>query len=308
MGAVFSITLFAPDSSKAREAADKAFARIDEINLALSDYTEESETWQINAHPTQEWIDVSDDLFRMLQVSVGVAAETDGAFDPAIGNVVQLWRRARRKQELPTKDAVDEALARAGYRHIELDESRRRVRFTHTGVKLDFGGIGKGYAMDEALKVLQKNGFKSSFVSASSSIAAGDAPLDKNGWEFLLENGEAGEKGVSETVRCNNCFIASSGDLYQYMELGGKRYSHIIDPSAGMALTNGAFAIVLAPNATLADAYATAFCVMGIDEMRAFLDEHAEVHAKVWRNEGGKLKVLVSEKFTEYTKKPLTLP
>lgn len=289
MGSVFSITLFAEDSVKAREAADKAFSRIDEINLALSDYTEESETWQINAHPTQEWVNVSDDLFGMLQVSVNVAAETNGAFDPAVGNLVQLWRRARRRQELPSEEAVDGALAKAGYHHIELDESRRSVRFTQTGVKLDFGGIGKGYAMDEALKVLQQNGFESSFVSASSSIAAGDAPLDKNSWEFSLENGESGGKGVSETIRCNNCFIASSGDLYQYMELGGKRYSHIIDPSTGMALTNGAFAIVLAPNATLADAYATAFCVMGIDEMKAFLDEHAEVHAKVWRNEGGQV-------------------
>ena len=308
MGSVFSITLFAPDSAKAREVAEKAFSRIDEINLALSDFTEESETWQINAHPTKEWIDISDDLFRMLQISVQVAGQTDGAFDPAVGNLVQLWRRARRRQELPTKDALDEALARAGYHHIELDESKRRVRFTQKGIKLDFGGIGKGYAMDEALKILQQNGFKISFVSASSSIAAGEAPPDKKSWEFSLAHGEAGEEGVGETIHCNNCFIASSGDLYQYMEVGEKRYSHIIDPFTGMALTNSAFAIVVAPSATLADAYATAFCVMGMGEVGAFLDEHSGVHAKVWKNEGGELKVLVSEKFAAYTKTPLTLP
>ena len=308
MGSVFSVTLFAQDSSRARMASDEAFSRIDEINLALSDYTEESETWQINAHPTQEWIDVSDDLFRMLEISVQVAGQTDGAFDPSVGNLVQLWRRARRRQELPTKDAIDEALASAGYHRIELDKSRRRVRFTQKGVKLDFGGIGKGYAMDEALKVLQQEGFKISFVSASSSIAAGEPPPDKKSWVFSLENGEAGEEDVRETIHCNNCFIASSGDLFQYMELGGKRYSHIIDPSTGVALTNGAFAIVVAPSATLADAYATAFCVMGMGDVGAFLEEHPEVHAKVWKNEGGELKVLVSEKFAAYTKKPLTLP
>lgn len=283
MGAVFSITLYAEDSLKAREAAYLAFARIDEINLALSDYSEESETWKLNAHQPEGWVPVSDDLAIMLELSKQIANETNGAFDPTIGSLVQLWRRARRKNELPDSLLLKEALEQSGFDAIELAE--KRVRIVSKGVKLDFGGIGKGYAVDEALHVLKEQGYRRSFVSASSSIAVGDAPLDRLSWEFLMEEGPGKDNGVSDTINCNNCFIASSGDLFQYLELNGKRYSHIIDPSSGQALTNGAFTIVLAPSATLADAYSTSFSVMPVDKIKGFVKTHPEVKVKVWKSD-----------------------
>ncbi len=297
MGSVVSITLFASDSLAAREAAYRAFSRIDEINLALSDYSEQSETWQLNAGQPDGWVTVGPDLLKTLLISRQVADATNGAFDPAIGNIVQLWRRARRRQELPSAEALSEARSNGGIGSIAIDTARSRIKLEVKGVRLDFGGIGKGYAMDEALKVLQENGMRRAIVSASSSIAVGAPPADKPVWEFTLSNGPAGEQGLSETISCNNCFIASSGDLYQYMELDGQRYSHIIDPSTGMALTNGAFSIVTAPSATLADAYATAFCVMDRQQVIDFVKAHPGVEAKVWKMEGGKVRSWESARF-----------
>jgi len=283
MGTVFSITLYAEDSLKAHQAAYLAFARIDEINLALSDYSEESETWQLNAHQPEGWVPLSDDLATVLELSKQIANETNGAFDPTIGRLVQLWRRARRKNELPDSLLLKEALALSGFDAIVLAD--KRLRIVNKGMKLDFGGVGKGYAVDEALNVLKEQGYRRSFVSTASSIAVGDAPQDRPSWEFLMEEDLGQADGVSETIACNNCFIASSGDLFQSLELNGKRYSHIIDPSTGQALTNGAFTIVLAPSATLADAYSTAFSVMPVDEIKEFVKTHPDVKVKVWKSD-----------------------
>jgi FAD:protein FMN transferase len=285
MGTIFSITIEDPDSLVARGAAHKAFARIDQINLALSDYSEQSETWQLNANTPTSWTDVSKDLGRVLQQSLAISEETFGAFDPTIGALVQVWRRAKRKNELPDRSQIQGALVVNGFDAIAIDttSSPFKVKYLRKGMKLDFGGIGKGYAVEEALKVLKAEGLARSFVSAGSSIAAGDAPLNRDSWEFLLEDKNNGGKGINELIECNNCFIASSGDLYQYLELGGRKYSHIIDPETGEALTNGAFVIVTAPSGAQADAYATAFCVMEMEEIRKFLEMNPDVSAMVWK-------------------------
>ncbi len=295
MGTVISIVISSPDSIIARNAAYKAFVRIDEINLALSDYSEQSETWQLNAINPATWTKLSADLGKVLIQSKAIAEETFGAFDPTIGALVQLWRRSKRKNELPTGVQINEALAVNGFDAIAIDTSTFpvKVKYLKKGMKLDFGGIGKGYAVDEALKVLVAEGFDHSFVSAGSSIAAAQSPFDRDSWEFLIEDKDKKGNGVDRIVKCNNCFIASSGDLYQYMEFGGRRYSHIIDPETGEALTNGAFVIVTAPSSTLADAYATAFCVMELEEIRRFLEINSEVSAMVWKKNGNTTEQLV---------------
>lgn len=291
MGSVFTIAVSGPDSLLARAAAYKAFTRIDEINLALSDYSEASETWQLNAATPKGWVAISPDLSEALTMSQCLSEQTFGAFDPTIGQLVQLWRRARRKNEVPPRQQINEALLLKGFDALELDTSRQphSIRYLKQGVQLDFGGIGKGYAADEALQVLTEAGFPKSFVSASSSIAAGDAPDDRPEWLFMMENREkeeVGDGGIGQAIECTNCFIASSGDLYQYLEVRGRRYSHIIDPETGEALSNGSFAIVMAPSAALADAYATAFCVMEMEDVRRFLEANADISAMVWKKNG----------------------
>jgi thiamine biosynthesis lipoprotein len=291
MGSVFTIIVSEPDSLLARAAAYKAFARIDEINLALSDYSEASETWQMNAATPEGWVPISPDLSKALTMSQRLSEQTFGTFDPTIGQLVQLWRRARRKNEVPPRQQINEALLLKGFDALELDTSQlpHKIRYLKQGVQLDFGGIGKGYAADEALRVLTEAGFPKSFVSASSSIAVGDAPDDRPEWTFMMENREkedADKNGIEQVIECTNCFIASSGDLYQYLEVNGRRYSHIIDPETGEALSNGSFAIVLAPSAALADAYATAFCVMEMEDVRRFLEANTDISAMVWKKNG----------------------
>lgn len=288
MGTIFNITIDGPDSLTARKAAYKAFARIDQINLALSDYSEQSETWQLNATSPANWVAVSEDLGEVLKMSKAISEQTFGAFDPTIGALVQLWRRAKRKNELPGQRQIEEALAVNGFDAIVFDTTRLpfKIKYIKKGMKLDFGGIGKGYAVEEALKVLKAEGFAHSFVSAGSSIAAADAPASKPTWEFLLEDKNSGGPGINELIKCTNCFIASSGDIYQYLEFGGRKYSHIIDPETGEALTNGAFVIVTAPSGAQADAYATAFCVMEMEEIRRFLERNSDVSAMVWKKNG----------------------
>lgn len=294
MGSAFEITINSPDSVGARAAAYKAFARIDAINLALSDYSEQSETWKINAAKSTGWVNLSHDLAAVLSLSEKISNETFGAFDPSVGAIVQLWRRARRKNELPVQEAIDQAASLSGMRLVQLDTTVTpgKLKMLKAGVQLDFGGIGKGYAADEALELLQRLGFDRSFVSAGSSIAAGSAPAGRERWEFLVDDSDKSGKRVEQLIACQNCFIASSGDLFQYMELGGRRYSHIIDPETGEALTNGAFVVVLAPTAALADAYATAFCVMEMEEIRRFLEVNDSISARVWKAGGAGLEEL----------------
>ena len=267
MGTVFQIILYAGDETQAGKAADAAFQRIDQINQLASDYLPESELSRCNRAPSQQPIPLSEDLFHLIFGSLEAARLSDGAFDITATYAIQQWRRAKRKHHLPSAAETAKAIAMTDWKSLVLDEKARTLTKAKDGLLLDLGGIGKGYAADAALRVIREQGIGSALVAGSGDLAIGDAPPGKEGWDVALRTFEREEdKDRLVHVTLKNCGCSTSGDLHQFLELEGKRYSHIIDPGTGLGLTDHIACTVIAPDATISDAMATAMCVLGIDK------------------------------------------
>lgn len=262
MGTLFRIVLYAADSSKASAAAKAAFARVDFLNDILSDYKQDSELSLLSATAgTQQKVQVSTDLWQVLKKSIEMSVKTNGAFDITVGPFVQLWRRARRQHELPTQEAIEKARQSVGYQYVVLFDAEQAVQLTRPGMRLDAGGVGKGYAVDEAMKVLQKHEIRSALVDGGGNILVSDAPPGKKGWQ--VEIGIIPGEASSNEAEITHMAVASSGDVYQFIEFGGKRYSHIVDPRTGLGLTQQIEVSVLAHNGITSDLLSTSVSVLG---------------------------------------------
>ena len=263
MGTTFQVLLYAADSVRAAEAAAAAFRRIDTLNAILSDYRDDSELNALcRTAGSGRWVRVSPDLWRVLRISHRAARQSNGAFDLTVGPVVRLWRRARRQHELPTDEALREANTRTGYRYIRYRPFRKAVRLQTPGMQLDPGGIGKGYAVDEALKVLRQRGIEAALVDGGGNLALGAPPPGKAGWRVQIGAME-GDTSHAVTVTLHGVGVSTSGDRYQYVEIAGKRYSHIVDPATGTGLADQCTVSVIARNGTEADWLSTAASVLG---------------------------------------------
>lgn len=229
MGTMFRIILYAPDSAKALAATQKAFIRLDTLNIILSDYREDSEINRLcRTSGTGEFVKVSNDLWKITQESIRGARLTENHFDITIGPMTQLWRRMKRQKQLPTDTQIAEARAKVGIGNIILNSKNKAVMLKKQGMRIDFGGIGKGYAEDEMMKVLQADGIKSAMIEAGGNIVVSNAPPQKKGWKIIINN---------KDYYLKNCGVSTSGDMYQFVEIDGKKYSHIIDPKIGIGGT-----------------------------------------------------------------------
>ncbi|REA59251.1 FAD:protein FMN transferase [Dyadobacter luteus] len=277
MGSPFKIILYAPNDSLANLAAESAFKRIEDLNASLSDYRDDSEINHISAQSGSEnWLSVSKDLFDILSISDDISRKTDGAFDATLGPIVQEWRRATRKGYLPEKKVISEALAKTGYKNIHFDKNSTRIRLLKKGMRLDIGGLGKGFAADEAVKVLKQFGITSAMIDAGGKLALMDPPPGEDGWKIVISTG----RDSIQTITYSNVGIATSGPTYRYLEYEGKKYSHIVDPKTGIGLLFHLRTTVISPNATEADALATAFSVSGIKKGKKYLNKFPD--NKVW--------------------------
>lgn len=261
MGVAARIALYAPDEERAIAAARAAFERIDELDRELSDYKPESELSRLGASSGGPPVAVGDDLYRLLERSIDMSTASEGAFDVTLGPLVLLWRTARKHHELPSEVDLAAARARVGWQSIELDRARHTVRLARTGMRLDAGGIGKGFACDEALLVLERQGITRCLVALAGDIRLGAPPPGQAGWRVQAESGER-EAEVDELLLAG-CAVSTSGDTEQSVEIGGARYSHVIDPRTGRALTSRTRVTVIARDGTTADALATAASVLG---------------------------------------------
>jgi len=199
-------------------------------------------------------VPVSDDLWRILVDAQHFSKRSDGAFDITVGPCVSLWRKARREKRLPDSARLAEALQAVGYQKLEL--KNKTARLLVPDMKLDLGGIAKGYAVDEALKIVKQHGVRQALVGAAGDIVVSEAPPGKPGWQIEIGS-------PSKTVSLANAAVSTSGDVFQHLEVNGVRYSHIVDPRTGLGLTNQTLVTVIARDSTTADALATAISVLG---------------------------------------------
>jgi thiamine biosynthesis lipoprotein len=267
MGTTFRVVLYAADATAAKAAADAAFARVAELDGIMSDYKRDSELMKLCrafATTRTEPVPVSTDLFFVLEKAAELSVASDGAFDVTVGPVVQLWRHARRTQELPARDELAAAMAKVGYKKVQLDAKARTVTLLTPGMQLDLGGIAKGYAADEALRLLRtKFGITRALVAASGDIACGDAPPGKDAWSVDIAPIAKGQE--PRRLNLANAAVSTSGDLEQFVVIGGVRYSHIVDPKTGLGVTGRRSVTVVAPVGITADSMTKAVMLLPPD-------------------------------------------
>lgn len=282
MGIPVSLVVYGPDEHAANNAAREAYDRLREIDRIMSDYDPDSELMQLcrtsrPGHPVK----VSNELFHVLNEAVRLSRRTDGAFDVSIGPVVRLWRQARRKRELPDTDQLTLARQQVGFEAIRLDPEHQTVELRKSGMRLDLGGIAKGYAADEALRILREHGVPRSLVDAGGDIVAGDPPPDRPAWTIAIQPlGKASSKDAL-TLQIARTAVATSGDAYQYVEIDGVRYSHIVDPATGLGLTQSSSVTVIAADGTTSDSLASAVSVLGPERGMQLIEQTKGVEALI---------------------------
>ncbi|GHC53774.1 FAD:protein FMN transferase [Roseibacillus persicicus] len=279
MGTLFSITVYAETAEKAQSAMTEAFTRAATINQVASDYLPDSELTRFNGTAAEEWFVASDDFLTMVAYGLELADLTNGAYDPTLGTLTHLWRRTKEAGQLPSTPTLDEARAMAGWEKVEADLKENRIRKTVDGLRLDLGGLAKGYAVDAMLEVFRARGLPHALVVAGGDVRCGLAPPNKEGWTVGLKdyNNE-----LNEVMTLEDCAVSTSGDVQQFVEIDGRRYSHIVDPSTGLGVTDSLMATVVAKNGLMSDPLATAACIdpRFFTELSAATDIHSRILSK----------------------------
>lgn len=302
MGTLFSLTLFAPDPSQAEAGAAAAFKRIDDLEDIMSDYQADSELMRLCEQPVGKPVPVSPDLFDIFLRAQKVSELSGGAFDVTVGPYVRLWRFARKRKVLPTSAELAAARPAVGYRNLRLDARTRTATLLVPNMRLDLGGIAKGYAADQALQLLKGRGIDCALVAASGDIAIGNPPPGQPGWKVGIAGIDAKANELTRMVFLRNAGISTSGDTEQAIEIGGVRYSHILDPATGLGLTNRIQASVIAPNATATDALATTVCVLGPKRSLALVDSIPQTAALILLKPDQQMRRFASKRFERLTK------
>jgi len=272
MGVDFHLKFYAPNRPEAERIAKAAYARVEELNGIFSDYDPNSELNRLGRAPVGESVAVSPELLDILQRAQALARDTRGAFDVTAGPSVRFWRQARKRGQMPPVEELQAAQKRVGYQQLSINTVNRTVSLRAANLQLDLGGIAKGYAVDEAMAVLKANGIARAYVAADSDLLTSGPPPDKAGWKIELRNVDEFGNLYPRTVFLKHVALSTSGDTEQFVEINGRRYSHIVDPRTGIGLTSRIQATVMAADSVVADSHATALCVLGKQAGLQFVD------------------------------------
>jgi FAD:protein FMN transferase len=290
MGVSWKVTVHAATHPQAEQAAEAALDEVARLEGILSDYDPQSECSRLSAAaPVRR--EVSDDLWEVLAASRRFLEASEGGFDPAVGRLTALWRQSRKTGRLPREEKLEAALVTAGAGAVVLHETPRpegkplrEVELPRAGTRLDFGGIGMGYAIDAAMRLLARRGITSAMVDASGDIAVSAAPPGRHAWRVAVAPLDPRDpEGPDEFLDLVNAAVTTSGDASQAVEIDGVRYSHVVDPRTGLGVRGPTAVTVIAADATTADALATAASVLGPAEGLALIEKTPGTAARfVW--------------------------
>jgi len=269
MGTFVTVIACHGSEEKARQAVEKAFTEMERIEAAASKYRKNSELSRVNASATSP-ARISGELFGLLSEAEEISRLTDGAFDVTVGPLTDVWDRAREDGVPPRAAALEAAKSRVGYEKLELDAGASTARLAVPGMKIDLGGIAKGYAADRAVAAMAESGVESALVNAGGDIRALGSKPGGEPWRVALRDPEKAG-GMVSAVDITGGAVTTSGDYEKYLEAGGKKYSHIFDPRTG-GTSDCVSATVIAPSAAIADALSTAVCVLGPEEGIAMIE------------------------------------
>lgn len=267
MGARVRILLYTTDARIAKRASAAAFERVAQLEKTFSDYDNSSELMRLVerfATAEAEPVAVSQDLFSILCSADAISRNTGGAFDVTAAPLIRQWRRAFREKKLPSSTNLAEARERVGYDRIRRFDAERKISLV-PGTRIDLGGIAKGYAAQAARDVLTALGVRQSLVAIAGDIAVGDAPPGEAGWLVEVAGLNPEKDPALTRLRLRNASISTSGDAERFVEIDGRRYSHIVDHRTGLGMTRRATVTVVGQSGSEADAYSTSLYLLGVE-------------------------------------------
>lgn len=272
MGSTVDMVVFSETQTQAQRVMDAGLAEIERLTDVLSNYDSNSEISKLCASPTGQWISVSPDLALVLSHSRRWHQLSYGKFDITVGPLTQIWRSSRKQKQLPTRHELDEAKLRCGWDSVGFKPSNREVVLHKPKMMLDLSGLAVGYIIDAAFEKMIALGYRSILVNAGGDIRVGDAPPEMDGWRIEVA-GLGKESPPLATLRLKNCAVTTSGDLNQFVEVDGRRYSHFIDPQLGEPIQRRQSVTAIAATTLDADAGATALAILGMNRTSEIFEE-----------------------------------
>lgn len=264
MGNRFEISVVADEESWANECITEAEEEIRRIEKLLTTFDESSQTNLINRNAGIKPVKVDKEIFNLIQRSKTISDITQGAFDITYGSIdKKLWNFDKSMTSLPDSETAKQLVRLINYKNVLLDEKNGTVFLKEKGMRIGFGGIGKGYAAERAKHFLMLKGIKNGIVNAAGDLSAWGFQPNGKPWTIGIADPSAMQHAFSY-LNITNTSIATSGNYEKFVMINGKKYSHTIDPKTGLPVTGIRSVTIISPNAEIADAMATPVMVMGI--------------------------------------------
>lgn len=279
MGNHFELSVVANDEAWAHERIDDGVEEIRRIERLLTTFNESSETSMINQNAGISPIPVSEETFSLIERSLRISRLTQGAFDISYGSIdKRLWNFDTQMTALPDKETAKQMVRLINYRNIILDNNQQSVFLKEKGMRIGFGGIGKGYAAERARMIMKKNGVESGIVNASGDLTAWGLQPNGKPWTIGIVNPNVAHELFSY-LEITDRAVATSGNYEKYIMVDGTKYSHTIDPRTGLPVTGIKSVTVITTNAEIADAMATPIMVMGIPAGLHMINQMRDIEA-----------------------------
>jgi thiamine biosynthesis lipoprotein len=277
MGTIIEISLQHADQELCRRAMNRAFAEMSRIESIMSLYKPDSELSRINQLANKEPLKISPEMTELLRISHKVWRLTSGGFDPTASPIIKLWGFYKNQGHMPGENKIREKLKLVGFQNVLFDKSKNEVRFLLPGVKLDFNAIAKGYAVDQAVKILKTIGIQCALINAGGDIYVLGGKKPQGYWTIGIRHPVKKDK-IFASIELNNRAIVTSGNYEKFFTINGKQYCHIINPHTGYPVQDILSVTVLAPQVALADALATGIFVLGQDKGLALLNSSKDIN------------------------------
>ncbi len=302
MGSPLNLVFVDTDSIHASHIAKKAFDLVDSLVTIYSDYDSNSELSRLSAQAGRGAIPVSKGLLEILLKSQEAYQQSQHSFDITMGPLSLLWRNARKTKLFPDSALVAATKTLVGFDQLVIDQKNQTVALAKQGMRLDLGGIAKGFVAEKIVQRLKIWGIASSLVDAGGDIALGEAPLQAKGWVVGVNAPEESDELLDKKLLLKNISVATSGDVYQYFLYQGKKYAHITNPQTGYGVTFQRNVTVIATDGASADWLATACSILSIKTALATAEKQ-KAFLLITTLENGKIKTYKSKGFDQFWKK-----
>jgi thiamine biosynthesis lipoprotein len=285
MGTFAQVVVIAESRSAGLDCIRAAMSEIRRVDELMSDYKSDSDIGRVNEDAAEAPVAVSESTFEVLQKSVEFSKLTDGAFDVTVGPLMDLFRQAKEKDIAPTPEQIAEAKSKVGFEKLKLDSKNGTVQFATEAMRLDLGGIAKGYAIDKAVEAARRGGALGAMVNIGGDIRCfGSPPEGRETWLIAVQDPnpdvqDIGGSGLLLTLKVTDVAVTTSGDYQQYVMIEGKRRSHIMNRQTGRSAEGLSSVTIIADNATDADALATSVTVMGAEKGLALIEKRPGTEA-----------------------------